>query len=205
MYGTNGIDRKFWDKLKIIARKKGLARIGNYRCFTYEGNIYAGYDFDDRHGDIMAVAKLVGVKQPTAWLWYHRCDTDNPVSSGSGMAMAIKAIKSKDSYKPVNEPAPAIVSESEIDFSKYSLESLRQHITMLSAAIEQKEEQERREQEEQERKEREERERLEQEELARKAKEEQERKEKEEQKKKLFAQEMINKIAADAGLTVSFA
>ena len=185
--GSNGIDRKVYNLLK----KKARAAAGE--CYSVIHNP------NDLLHDDSQIADLVGVTYQAVHNWWSRCDTNFPVSSGCGLSKALSIVNStKDIDKELSD-RDSFWLKWVRDGGFFTSETEQQLLNIqakISVILGKKI---------QERKEREERERLEQEELARKAKEEQERKEKEEQKKKLFAQEMINKIAADAGLTVSFA
>jgi hypothetical protein len=97
--GSNGINRAMWDILKRLARKNIIkgGRIINKR-------------HDDRRGDMSAVARLVHVDANTAWRWFHRCDTNNPVSSGCGMARALRLLSTP--CQPVAPVAPIVLKQS---------------------------------------------------------------------------------------------
>lgn len=95
MLGKNGIDRKMWNALKSKARHLKFGK--SAPCFRHV----------NQHGDVKLVAELVGVSTITAGHWRKRCDGNDPVSSGFGMAKAIDALSPVSFFNYIEEPAAA--------------------------------------------------------------------------------------------------
>ena len=92
--GTNGITRKLYNLLKRKARR---TQDGHHTWLrpSMPGANFEQYVMlkEDLPGDATLIAKLVGVTEPCVWLWKKRCDTSNPVCSGSGIAKALSAVQ----------------------------------------------------------------------------------------------------------------